>query len=94
MLTELNMLVRSRASIAREGGRFCFMGVVMCRCTWVWMVWVTISIPPERPIANCVGARYSAASSFVADIAWAAAIRLRAVPIPMGLMLCKFVVSL
>ena len=94
MLTELNMFVRSRARMARDGGRFCLMGIVMWRWTCVLMVCVTISIPPDKPIANWVGARYSAASSFVADIAWAAAMRRMAVPIPMGLMLYKLVGSL
>jgi len=51
---------------------------------WLCMVCVMVSMPDDSPIANWVGARYSAALSLVADIAWAAAILRIAVPMPIG----------
>jgi len=44
------------------------------------------SIPEERPMANCVGARNEAAESLVIFTACADAILLQAKPIPIGRM--------
>ena len=51
-------------------------------------------MPDERPMAYWVGARCSEARSLVAAIAWVAAMRRMAVPIPIGRMLFKLVRSL
>ena len=53
-----------------------------------------VSIPEDRPIENWLGAKYSAAWSFVEDMSRVVAILRIAVPMPIGLMLKLFVVSL
>ena len=53
-----------------------------------------MSMPEERPMAYWLGDKNSDAESFVADIAWVAAILLIAVPIPIGLMLWRLLRSL
>jgi len=94
MLTELNIFFRSKIKSARVGFGAVGFDCLRYRDACVCIVWVITSIPDDNPIAYWLGERKSEAISFVADMAWVAAILRIAVPIPMGRMLLVLVRSL